>query len=259
LTLLRGYQRFCPRASCLFCFRPHIDKTKQEEIMEIIRGKQTSFIDSSESTDRMAGYDSVHIDIGTGDGRFVQHVARTQPNRFVVGMDACRENLREVSRCTPVNTLFVIANALALPTELYGLADYITINFPWGSLLEGLLTPDSALLDGLLSISRPQAEIDIRLNGGALAELGYSLEEGTNRVQDVLAVNGFRAEPALTLTAHDLKAYPTTWAKRLVFGRDPRALHLHAVRSDTVWLPSHAVQARIAQTIIQFPVKRVPA
>jgi hypothetical protein len=32
------------------------------------------------------------------------------------------------------------------------------------------------------------------------------------------------------LTAGDLKAFPTSWAKRLAFGRDPRAVHLSGVR-----------------------------
>ena len=44
--------------------------------MEIIRGKHASFIDARELADQLAGYDRVHIDIGTGDGRFVRHVAQ---------------------------------------------------------------------------------------------------------------------------------------------------------------------------------------
>jgi hypothetical protein len=36
--------------------------------------------------------------------------------------------------------------------------------------------------------------------------------------------------PQVTLTARDLKACPTTWAKRLAFGRDPRAIHLNGTR-----------------------------
>src|SRR5438045_3947678 len=118
--------------------------------METLRGKHASFTDASALAARLAEYDTVHIDIGTGDGRFVQHVVQTCPNAFVIGIDACRENLHEVSRRASDNTLFVIANALALPSELYGLATKITINFPWGSLLEGLITDDLALLDGLL-------------------------------------------------------------------------------------------------------------
>jgi hypothetical protein len=35
--------------------------------------------------------------------------------------------------------------------------------------------------------------------------------------------------PPAHVTAAELRAFPTTWARRLAFGRDPRALHLHGV------------------------------
>jgi 16S rRNA (adenine(1408)-N(1))-methyltransferase len=200
--------------------------------MEIMRGKQTSFIDTAALADKLAGYDRVYIDIGTGDGRFVSHVAQTRPDTFVIGIDACRENLVAVSRRAPSNTLFVIANARALPAELYGIAAQVTINFPWGSLFEGLLDGDSALLEGLFNVMRPNAELEIRLNGGTLTQAGYALEDGTSQVRAVLAQNGFAMKAPIAMTAADLKTFPTTWAKSLAFGRDPRAMCLHGVRQS---------------------------
>jgi len=188
--------------------------------MEIIRGKHVSFIDS------LAHDDGVHLDIGTGDGRFVRHVAQNQPHSLVIGLDACRENLHEVSRRAPANAIFVIANAQTLPPELDSTATQITINFPWGSLLEGLVENDAALLDGLVRVARQDAKIELRLNGGALAEAGWSLDEGTRQIQHNLSAVGFDMRPGIALTTHDLKACPTTWAKRLAFGRDPRANYL---------------------------------
>ena len=198
--------------------------------MEIMRGKQSSFIDPSALADRLAGYNRIHIDIGTGDGRFVSHIAQTRPDTFAIGIDACRENLVAISRRAPENTLFVIANARALPAELYGIAAQVTINFPWGSLFDGLLIGDPALLDGLRNVMRPNAGLEIRLNGGTLTQAGYSLEDGTHQVRAVLAQNGFVVQSPVTMTAADLKAFPTTWAKSLAFGRDPRALFLRGIR-----------------------------
>jgi len=200
--------------------------------MEIMRGKHASFIDAAALAQRLAGYDTIHIDIGTGDGRFVRHIAQTCPDCFAIGIDACRENLHEVSRRAPANALFIIANALALalPPELHGLAAHITINFPWGSLLEGLLANDPALLARLGKVTRPNARLEVRLNAGALAEAGWSLEAGADRVREVLVKSGFDVRPPIPLMAHELKSYPTTWAKRLAFGRDPRALYLRGTR-----------------------------
>jgi 16S rRNA (adenine(1408)-N(1))-methyltransferase len=229
---LPGSQGFrsCACASNLFCLTRSDDTTKQEEIMEIIRGKHASFMDARELAERLAGYRNIHIDIGTGDGRFVRHMAQSCPDHFVIGIDSGRENLREISRRSPDNTLFVIANAQALPEELHSLGATVTINFPWGSLLKGLLADDPALLDGLTSVTRPGARLEARLNAGALAEAGWELEAGADRVRAVLGVNGFDLRPSVALAASDLKAYPTTWAKRLAFGRDPRAAYLNGVR-----------------------------
>lgn len=198
--------------------------------MEIIRGKQTSFIHALALSERLNGYNSVHIDLGTGDGRYVHHIAQASSGSFVIGIDACRDNLNEMSRRAAANALFVIANAQALPSELYGVAHIITINFPWGSLLGGLLMQEQSLWENLLRIARPQARLEVRLNGGALAEQGWTLEDGTDQVRRLLVANGFEMRPSRVMTTDDLRSYPTTWAKRLAFGRDPRAIFLHGMR-----------------------------
>ena len=91
-------------------------------------------------------------------------------DRFFIGVDACRENLRANSRSKLPNALFVIASAQSLPQELNGLASHITINFPWGSLLESLLSNEDSLMSRLIAITRPFASLDIRLNGEALLQ-----------------------------------------------------------------------------------------
>ena len=73
--------------------------------MECIRGKTSAEIDADRLAAAVAGYDGVLIDIGTGDGRYVLHVAQTSPTWFAVGVDACRDNLREASRKAPPNAL----------------------------------------------------------------------------------------------------------------------------------------------------------
>jgi 16S rRNA (adenine(1408)-N(1))-methyltransferase len=189
--------------------------------MESICGKQACMIDAATLAARIAGYQDILIDIGTGDGRYVQTVARECPSCFAIGIDACRENLRGVSRNAPGNALFIIANALTLPDELRGLATRMTINFPWGSLLAALLAGDLALLNGLIAIARPSATLEIRLNRGALAEAGYAPEAGVSRITQVLREWGFINRQSMMLDTDALRRYPTTWARRLAYGRDP--------------------------------------
>jgi 16S rRNA (adenine(1408)-N(1))-methyltransferase len=185
-------------------------------------------LDRQELLCRVDGYRQVVIDLGTGDGRFVRQVARDSPEHFVIGVDTCRENLREVSRCPQGNALYVIADALALPGELAGVATRVTINFPWGSLLRGLLCGDPGLLAGLHAIARPAtgATLDVRLNDSALAAAGWTLADGGVRVEAMLRAAGFAPEPAIALNSAALRACQTTWAKRLAHGKTGRALQI---------------------------------
>lgn len=199
--------------------------------MEVLRGKRTYTMDGDELAALVQGYSEVLLDIGTGDGRLVRHLALADARCLVVGIDACRENLRVTSRRSPPNALFVAANALALPAELAGLAGWAGINFPWGSLLQGLLDGEPSLLRGLRAIGRPGARLEVRLNGGALTEAGWPLQEGSLRVRDVLQDAGFGMRDVRELDAGALRRLQTTWARRLAHGRDPRGMELLAVRS----------------------------
>ena len=194
--------------------------------METIRGKTSLNLDLTDLHSRLANYDRIMLDLGTGDGKFAFYHADNFPNHFVIGVDSCRENLHEHSRAKLPNLLYIIASAQSLPQELRGLVSHITINFPWGSLLESLLNGDSRLLCGLESVASPCASVDVRLNSGALAEQGWSLEAGAEKIHDNLLYSGWKIDPPITMNADSLRNFPSTWAKRLAFGRDPRAIQL---------------------------------
>jgi 16S rRNA (adenine(1408)-N(1))-methyltransferase len=198
--------------------------------MEIMQGKTSRQMAAPELAQRIAGYQHVLVDLGTGDGRFVWEAARRDPGLFAIGVDACRENLRERARraAGPAAPLFVIASAGALPAELHGLASQITINFPWGSLRDGLLRGDPSLLEGLRALMRPGARLELRLNASALAEAGWELLPGGAQVCDVLGSAGFRPRKPSVLDAAALRALPTTWARKLAHSHKPQAVYLCA-------------------------------
>ncbi|HEV7129563.1 MAG TPA: class I SAM-dependent methyltransferase [Ktedonobacterales bacterium] len=224
--------RVCPRATfpILFLLDDHSTRQNGRSSVESLRGKQARDLDAAALAGRLAGAAQILIDLGTGDGRFVRAVATACPTTFAIGIDACRDNLREQSRSAPPNALYLIANALALPPELDGIATHLTINFPWGSLLAALLAGDAAFAQRLAALVQPGARLEMRLNGGALAEAGWSLWDGGQRVRAVLRAAGFSVVAPVALGPPELRACPTTWAHRLAFGRDPRALELRGQR-----------------------------
>ena len=198
--------------------------------METIRGKKSLEVDRNKLMDQLGNYDRILLDLGTGDGRYVHTLAARHPAWFIMGVDSCRENLREHSQAKLRNMLFVIASAQDLPKELNGLISHIAINFPWGSLLESLLTDDTSLMGGLETISRSTTSIDVRLNSGALAEAGTTLEMGSEKIYNNLIRSEWQIQSPSIMTSNTLRSFPTTWAKRLAFGRDPRAVAMSGWR-----------------------------
>ena len=155
--------------------------------------------------------------------------AAAQPDRLVVGVDASAAAMAEASRraaATPrrgglPNALFVVAAVEALPPELDGLADAVTVHFPWGSLLRGLLRADPAAMAGLTRVMRPGATLSMLLSstdrdrGAGVAPLQ---EPAVGALAASYAAWGLAVAEARPATAADVAAAHSTWGKRLGAG-----------------------------------------
>lgn len=199
--------------------------------MRIVVGKNIRHMDAAEMAAWISKHQETTVDVGTGDGRFVRHLSWELPKMGAIGVDLTAANLRIASRAAAGNALYVIADALALPEELSQVADHITINFPWGSLLRGLLGGDQGPLTGLRSIGKGGTRLEITLNAGAVAESGWTLDAASERMAAVPRDAGVTVRATSALGRADLRRLPTTWSKRLAFGRDPRAIRIEAVLS----------------------------
>ncbi len=135
--------------------------------------------------------------------------------------EASRRAAKSAKRGGLPNALFVVAAAEALPHELDGLADSVTIHFPWGSLLRGLLSADSAVLSGLARVARPNAPVTALLSVTTRDHLDGldSLDAGTfERLAADYAAHGLTLAEARRATAEDLARSHSSWAKRLGAG-----------------------------------------
>lgn len=219
--------------------------------MRVVSGKSIRQLDRDEFVAWASRRSETTLDLGAGDGRFVRHLARHYPERGAIGIDLCAANLRQASRAAGSNALFVLADALALPEELRQAATRLTIIFPWGSLLRGLLSGHSGLIDGLQMVGRKGTKIEIVLNGGALADAGWLLEAGSEQIAAALGDAGIRTSEIERLGPVELRQWPTTWAKRLAFGRDPRAVrilgYLDVPVVPTAYVPVHASGLRAGE------------
>ncbi|MDQ3227527.1 MAG: hypothetical protein M3Q50_12950 [Chloroflexota bacterium] len=196
--------------------------------MRVIEGKRVRDIPAAEIATWANKYQEITVDLGAGDGRFVRHQARQNSESGAIAVDLCETTLRAGARAAADNAMFVVADALTLPREWGEIATRVSINFPWGSLLRGLIRGDERFLDGLIAVGRRRAAFDFMVNAGALAETGLSLDAAGNRIMAMLRNHGVSVGPMAVIGAADLRRQPTSWAKRLAFGRDPRAIWITA-------------------------------
>ena len=106
--------------------------------------------------------------------------------------------------------------------ELDHVVGRMSIYFPWGSLLRGLLDPSPAVLDGIARVLRPSASLTALLSSterDGFEPLGPASLDRTAYERCGLRVTEWRrATPA------EIDASDSSWAKRL-----------GAIRSRPVW------------------------
>jgi 16S rRNA (adenine(1408)-N(1))-methyltransferase len=177
-----------------------------------------------------AGFDRVHVDLGTGDGAYALHIARSDPGTAVFGLDTNLDHLRGSRKRHPHNLRFVASDVLRFPVDTIPVAGLVTINFPYGSILRGLVEADSGLLARLDHLMGTNGRLDIRVNASALTATG--LNPGTGPDEIAAAVRHLPGTRVVSrpMTREELRSFPSAWAKRLGFGRDTVAWHIEARR-----------------------------
>ncbi|MEO5704965.1 MAG: hypothetical protein ABIZ52_08440 [Candidatus Limnocylindrales bacterium] len=187
------------------------------------------------------------IDIGTGDGRAVLAAAARDPRTLVIGMDASAAAMAELSRraAGPArkgglpNAAFILAAAEAPPRDLRGVAERVTVQFPWGSLLRGCVGLDEAVAAGAAALVADRGALDLLIAPSVRDGLGGVPTDASGLAEVVagsFARHGFELEFGRPATHAEVVASGSTWARRLGASRangdapDRSALLFHLVR-----------------------------
>jgi len=185
------------------------------------------------------------IDIGTGEGKFILDSAREQTDWLHIGLDAAAENMMPASRTASTrktrldNVVFLRGAAEKLPDQLSGLADRVTIHYPWGSLMRIVAEPDVAAMTGVRKCCKSGAGLTILLNYSVFEDRNYLERLGFGAVADPAASEdlapayaraGFRIEQR-HVTSGD-PSVRTSWGRHLVRGSDRKTLVIEAVATE---------------------------
>ena len=145
------------------------------------------------------------------------------------------EAANKATRRRLANLLYVQAAVERLPEELAGLADRMTVNFPWGSLLRAVAAPHTARLTSIAALGRPGAAFTLLANMATFDDAAYCAKLGLPCppvLADEARTRAAYAKAGLEVTSFESDAqalpYRTTWGQRLTKGTQRRVLHLEA-------------------------------
>ncbi len=168
--------------------------------------------------------------------------ARREPPLKVVGIDPDHAGLVEASRRAEgpakrgglPNALFVLGSAEDLPGPFEGLATSVSVLFPWGSLMRAAVRPDEGFGERIAALCQPGATVEVvySFDSRDAAEL-ERLGLGANDPRAVACgyeADGFGVRCIEELDVEGIKAYPTTWARKLSTGSGRVATRVVMVR-----------------------------
>lgn len=204
--------------------------------MKIVKGNKNVEYTKNEVETLVKGFETVVIDLGCGDGRFVYKNAIKNPTSLFIGVDPAPKQMEEFSkkvvRKKLLNCIFAIGALDNLPQELYMRADKLYILLPWGSLLSAIAKPSIDSIKQINFVLKTKAEIEI--------VFGYAPElepnQTTRLALDEVTMDSFEKEAAplfetigfkiveqKVLSSAELKNLESTWGKR-IFTRDTRQI-----------------------------------
>ena len=158
--------------------------------------------------------------------------ARKRPTTLFVGIDpvhsamidASRRAAAKPSRGGRPNAMFVQSGLEILPGEFDGIADEITVNYPWGSLLRAVALPEARPLSRLARLAKSGGQIEIQINVHPFHDPAYAARV---RLSDALLildreafVDAYARAGLIVTDIVDVSANPraTRWGNQLAFG-----------------------------------------
>ena len=160
------------------------------------------------------------MDVGAGYGGYVLYRARTEPTTFAIAIDASPDALASgawrAKRTRVANAAFLVEGIERLPCELACLADEVTVHFPWGSLLRGLLDGSSSVVGRIAGLMRAGAELRV-----LMSDVTPSLITSRCATYAQYGLHLIEAEWASYAIVAESRS---AWAKRLAVGRARQAV-----------------------------------
>ncbi|MDD2370789.1 MAG: methyltransferase domain-containing protein [Firmicutes bacterium] len=199
-------------------------------MLRILINKKIEELDNI--NDLLEQYKYINIDLGTGNGKFVYDLAKKNPNTFYIGIDPTASNLFEYSKKAQKykikNIIYIISSIENLNDDLNNLADIVYINFPWGSLLEGIVKDMPEILNKISLLGKSGAEFNFTFAYSSLHEPAeiekrqlpiLSTDYLLSDLTEIYKKANLKIVSCIDLTPPEINVFGTLWSKKLFLGK----------------------------------------
>jgi 16S rRNA (adenine(1408)-N(1))-methyltransferase len=190
------------------------------------------------------------------------------PDAFVLAIDADARSMAETSRRAAArierggiaNIAFVAEGVERLPSALDGLADVVTVLFPWGSLLRGAMGLDALVASSIARLVAPDGRLEIVLSivdrdRAAIGGQGAFGPADIDRITSAFGALDLALSDARRLSTEEVAATGSRWARRLRTDTDRPVWHVGFRRATN---RSPAEVDAPAATPVRYPcIKRM--
>jgi len=168
----------------------------------------------------------VVVDIGTGSGSAVLRRAAREPGTLFISLDADANAMADASRraARPTrrggrhNVVYLAAAAEALPGDLCGIADEVTIILPWGALLAAVLDPGSATVTGIAQVLKHSGEMTLLVSTEKRDGIAGAIELDASAALELAQrydAAGFETVELRPASRSDVEQLSSGWGRRL--------------------------------------------
>lgn len=201
-------------------------------LFRILKNKKISEVEKKYILDLMATFSEVHIDLGTGNGKYVFDLALKNPDILFLGIEPTASNLYEYSKKANKNKLpnliYIITSIENIDNDLNGMADKVYVNFPWGTLLEAIVKDMPELLSKIAQLGKKGALYNFTFAYSTIHEPNEIEKRNLpilnddylkSSLYDIYIKVGLIIESCVNLAPEDINKFGTLWAKKLFLGK----------------------------------------
>ena len=147
--------------------------------------------------------------------------------------DALTSGAWRAKRASIANAAFLVEGVERLPRELACLADEVTVHFPWGTLLRGLVDGSSSVIGPIAGLMKAGAELRVLLCAADRDGIDQVTPSRISSRCVTYAEHGLHLIEAAWASNEIVAESRSAWAKRLGVGRARQAVVARYRRDST--------------------------